>query len=69
MTEEDYHHKELITVKLSRDEFELLEKILAREEAMDWWTSTVKSWWFFTFASGILAIWALWDTIKIKVGG
>jgi hypothetical protein len=52
---------------LSRDEFELLEKILAREEAMDWWTGTVKSWWFFTFAGGILAVWALWDKFKVTI--
>jgi hypothetical protein len=67
MNEQDYKHKELIDVRLTREEFERLDKILAREEAMDWFTSTFKSWWVFALASGILTVWALWDKIKIGV--
>ncbi len=64
MTESDFRGNELITVQLPRKDFQRLEKILAREEAMSWWVSTVQSWWFFAFAGGILSVWALWDKIK-----
>ena len=64
MTENDFKDNELIVVQLPRKDFQKLEKIIAREEAMDWFTAKIQSWWIFTIAGGVLAVWALWDKIK-----
>lgn len=52
---------EIIDVKLPRSEYDTLRELLKREEAYNYFTSKVKSFWVWTVAGGVLTVWALWD--------
>lgn len=65
MNEDD----EIITVQLPRWKAEILDKIAEERKAYDVVTGKIKTWWFFAVAAGSLSIYALYDTLKVKVGG
>lgn len=55
---------EIIEVKLPRKDYETLRDILARENAYTWFKSTMRSWWVWSVAGGILSIFMFFDTIR-----
>ena len=63
MTEKDYEDIELVTVKLPRKDYENLKRVLEREAAYDWLSRSLKSFWVWTVAGGVLAFVTLYDHI------
>lgn len=54
---------EIITVKLPREDYETLRQVIKREQAFSYLAKLARSWFVWTVASGLVALWALWDKI------
>lgn len=63
MSEDDYKELELIDVKLPRKDYETLKRVIEREDAYDWLSSKVKSFWVWTVAGGILTFIAIYKDV------
>ncbi len=53
---EDYREDELINVMLSRKDLKVLQSVIQREEAYDWFTTRLKNYWIWAVAGGVLVI-------------
>jgi hypothetical protein len=69
MTEntEDFKDDELIVIKLPRKKYEILNNMIEREQAYNWFTSALKSSWLWIVGGGILSIILLYDRFHIGV--
>ncbi len=61
MIGDDYKEDELIDMKLSRADYKILKEVLRREEAYNWLTSTLKNYWIWTVAGGVIFFITLYD--------
>lgn len=60
----DYEQDEIVTVKLSRKEFEIVRKIIAREQAAGWFDTWIKNHWVWIIGGGIVSLMYIGDHIK-----
>lgn len=60
---------ELVDVRLPRRDYEALREVLEREQAYSWIKRTLRSWWVFAVAGGIVTLITFLDTIKEVVKG
>jgi len=65
----DYEQDEIITVKLSRKEFDIVRKIIAREQAAGWFDGWIKNHWVWIVGGGILTFLYIGDQIKSLFNG
>ena len=63
----DFKNDEIINVKLPRAKYEILRKIIAREEAMGWLESKWRTHWVWVIGGGLVTIFVLWDRIQALV--
>lgn len=70
MTEEnksvqlDNKQDEIIDVRLPRKDYETLREVIERENAYTWFKTTIRSWWVWAIAGGLISIFTLSDVIK-----
>lgn len=69
MTDQDFKDKELIVIKLPREDYEVLEELIEMRKGQKFFFSYIKSWWGFALAGGLLTLIALFDTIKDMIYG
>lgn len=71
MNEEDdpYHEDELVNIKLPRSQYDLLKKLLHREQAYSWFSGIISSSWVWVVAGGLFAVWGLYDKIHLLFNG
>jgi len=60
MTEDEF-----ITVRLPKEDDEVLKEIIKEREAYNYLTSKLKSLWIWAVVSGAISIFILWDHIKV----
>ena len=61
--EEDFVKDEIISVRLPRSKYEVLRKIIEREESWNWFQRWIINNWIFIFGSGVLSLILLYDQI------
>lgn len=66
---DDFKNDELIEVKLSRDQYQVLKEMIKRDQAYDWLTKKLKSNWLFVVGGGALTLWALYDKFQTALFG
>lgn len=59
----------LVTVKLPRKDYELMRKMIEREEAFTWLSSMIRASLIWVIAGGVLSVFLLWDQIHNLVMG
>jgi len=70
MNEEDpFRDDELINIKLPRSQYNLLQKILLREQAYTWFGGLISHSWIWVVAGGLFAVWGLYDKIHLLFSG
>lgn len=74
MEPKDYVNRddEVIIVALPREQVEVLKQVIKREQAYSWFISTIKSWWVWIVAGGVLTFITLYDKLGIfgaKING
>jgi hypothetical protein len=69
MNEEINKEDEVITLRLPRKDADIVRQMIKERETMNNITAILKSSWIWVVVSGAVALFTLWDTIKIKVGG
>lgn len=67
--DEDFKSDEVINVRLSRQDYNRLKEILARERAYSWFTSRIKSNWIFFLGGGILTMILLYEKFQSALFG
>lgn len=65
---EDFKQDELINVKLPRRRYELLNAMIAREEAMSWLDVKWRTHWVWVIGGGLVTLFVLWDKVQAFVG-
>lgn len=68
MTDAEYRQKEIVDVRMSREDFHTMQKMIDERRAYDVITGRLKSLWMWVVVGGVLSIISLWDVIKVKVG-
>lgn len=66
MSDDDFKDEELISIKLPRSQYEMLKKMIKREEANEWFVNSLKNSWIWIVGGGILTLIMLWDRIGVK---
>lgn len=66
---EDEDYDELINIKLPKSQFNLLQKILKREQAYSWFGGFLSHSWIWVVAGGLFAIWGLYDKAHLLLTG
>jgi hypothetical protein len=63
-TYQDNKNDEIINVKLPRAKYDLLRKMLEREEAMGWFGRTIRTHWVWAIGGGLVTLFLLWNHIQ-----
>lgn len=69
MSEDDFKEDELISIKLPRQQYELLKKMIEREQAYNWIKNTLSNNWIWVVGGGVLTFWLLFDKINLLING
>lgn len=69
MDNSDYKDDEVIEVRLSRNDYNRLKEILARERAYSWFTSRIKTSWVFIVGGGLLTFILLYEKFQLALFG
>ena len=64
MIEEDFKGKELISIKLSRNEYQTLKSIIEEREAYSLIVAKIKGFWLWTVVTIALSVFAMWEYLK-----
>lgn len=62
---DDNKGDEIITVLLPRRDYETVRQIIKERQAMSHIKGMLTTTWIWVVAGGLLALWALWDKIKL----
>jgi hypothetical protein len=68
-TEDDFVQDELINVKLPRSKYEVLRKMIEREETWNWLQRWLANNWIFIIGGGLLSLIILWEKVQHFVMG
>lgn len=67
ITYSDNDQDEIINIRLPRKDYETMRQLIAERQTMGHVKAIVTSSWVWVVAGGLLAVFALWDKIKIGV--
>ena len=63
MSDELNKDDEIVDVRLPLREYRALREILEREQAYSWLKRTIRSWWVFAIAGGVITLLTFWDKL------
>ena len=66
---EDNKSDEIISVRLPRKDYDVMRQMIRERETMNNITAVLKNTWVWVVVTGAVALFTLWDTVKMKVGG
>ena len=67
--QEDNKFDEIITVHLPRKDYDVMRQMIRERETMNNITAVLKNTWVWVVVTGAVAVFTLWDALKVKVGG
>lgn len=58
---------ELVSIKMSRKDYRTMKRVIEREQAHEWFSTTIKRYWIWVVGSGVLTLFLLYKEVFQKV--